>query len=133
MQHYQRLDIELCHRRLSAIVADTYAKRMLGLMHRDSLKEGECMLFVFPNDGYHGIWMYNMRFPIDIIWIDSEMRVVEVFDDAKPCRSFAGCKSHFPKKAARYVLETESGFAERVGLKESSRLYVKAKKERKRK
>ena len=50
----------------------------MGLMFRPSLPEDRGMLFVFGELDFHGIWMKNCRFPIDIVWLDEERRVVHV-------------------------------------------------------
>ena len=44
--------------------------RAMGLMFRPSLARDRGMLFVFERSDFHGIWMKNCRFPIDILWLD---------------------------------------------------------------
>ena len=61
-------------------VADTLKKRSLGLGKRAFLKKGWGMLFVFEKRIPHSFWMKNMRFPIDIIWLDNQ-RIVELAGD----------------------------------------------------
>src|SRR5688572_29336931 len=50
--------------------------RAMGLMFRPSLPLDRGLLFVFEEVDFHGIWMKNCRFPIDIVWLEEERRVV---------------------------------------------------------
>ncbi len=99
---------------LEVEVADTDEKRALGLMYREGLDDGKGMLFIFPTEGRYSFWMMNMRFNIDILWIDSSGRVVYIVEDAEPCKGSSGedirqC-IYYPDVRARYVLEVNSGF-----------------------
>ena len=58
-------------------VADTDASRTLGLSGRDSLDSGAGMLFTFDAPGIYPFWMKDMKFPLDMVWIDSG-KVVDV-------------------------------------------------------
>jgi len=60
--------------------------RAMGLMFRPSLPLDKGMLFLFetPPD-FHTIWMKNCRFPIDIVWLDEEKKVVHVAESVPPC------------------------------------------------
>ena len=124
-QRYKMTRISIGKVRLRALIADTVLKRMIGLMYRDSLPKNLCMLFVFNSDGRPGIWMRNMHFPIDILWLDSRKRIVDIFEDARPCHGLA-CETMYPSGEARYVIEANSGFARRkklrIGAKASFRI-----------
>ena len=52
--------------------------RAMGLMFRPSLAPDRGMLFVFDALDFHGIWMKNCKFPIDIVWLDDQKKVVYV-------------------------------------------------------
>lgn len=101
---------------LKALVADTPRKMAVGLMFRRSMKPNECMLFVFPDYGTHPIWMRNMRFPIDILWLDDKRSVVELAESAKPTSGF-DFSSYRPRKPSRYVLELNAGFTRKNKIK----------------
>ncbi|MDO8749434.1 MAG: DUF192 domain-containing protein [Candidatus Omnitrophota bacterium] len=108
---------------VQAEIVDTDAARQRGLMFRENLPEGQGMLFVFETEGRYGFWMKNMRFPIDIIWIDKEKRVVDIKPNLSPCQevceSFAGgdreksCEIFEPRAKALYALEVHAGFSRR--------------------
>ncbi len=101
-------------RTLSVYVADNVELREKGLSGMASLPEGSGMIFVFEETGVKGFWMKDMKFPIDIIWLDEAKRVVFVKNSALPSsypEVFA------PAVSARYVLETPAGFAEENRVK----------------
>ncbi len=91
-------------------VADGPEERARGLMFREGLGEGEGMLFVFERDGLHPFWMKNMRFPIDIVWLDSDGRVIHLETDVPPCPG-PPCPLYTPRVSARYVLEVGANSA----------------------
>jgi uncharacterized membrane protein (UPF0127 family) len=72
--------------RLSVEVADTPAERGRGLSGREMLPENSGMLFVFDTPGRYGFWMYGMKFPLDIIWIDERLRVVYFVENVTALR-----------------------------------------------
>ena len=96
---------------VSVEIADTPEKRTSGLSGRTALLPNAGMLFVFDNEDYHTFWMKDMNFPLDLIWIGSDMKVVDMFKNATP--------DTYPKYAfkpdqpAKYVLEINTGWLER--------------------
>jgi uncharacterized protein len=91
-------------------IAETDQDRAQGLMNRDSLRDDEGMLFIFPSPDKYAFWMKNMRIPIDIIWIDKDKRIVDIKTRVPPCGEV--CESMVPAKEALYVLELASGSVE---------------------
>lgn len=89
-------------------LATTPAAQERGLGGRTSLAPGTGMLFVFPQDGMYDFWMKDMRFPIDIIWMQSDGTVIYIVPDLAPDTYPHG---YGPKTPARYVLEVPAGFA----------------------
>lgn len=98
-------------------IANTIKKRRLGLMYRKSISKDEGMLFVYDDDSKHSIWMFNTQLHLDIIWLDSRKRVVDMFENAVPCRSIFDCPLHLPKKKSRYTIELPKGTVRAVGIK----------------
>jgi uncharacterized membrane protein (UPF0127 family) len=95
--------------------------RAMGLMFRPSLPLDRGLLFVFEDVDFHGIWMKNCRFPIDIVWLDEERRVVHVAEAVPPCRA-EPCPVYTPMKKAAYVVEINAGQARREKATLGSRL-----------
>ena len=94
-----------------AEVVDTESARQRGLMFRENLPEGRGMFFVFEAQGRYGFWMKNMKFPIDIIWIDEEKKIVDIKPDCLPCQE--ACEISSPRDKALYALEVCAGFTRR--------------------
>jgi uncharacterized membrane protein (UPF0127 family) len=101
--------------RVDVEVADSEAARARGLMFRERLAESEGMLFPFDLPRRYGFWMKNVRFPLDIIWLDANRRVVWIAQRAQPC-SDDPCPMYVPDVAASYVVEVAGGFAQRHGV-----------------
>jgi hypothetical protein len=91
---------------IEAMVADTPDKRVLGLSNSGSLAPDEGMLFVFDRDDSWGIWMKQMRYAIDIIWMDQDLTVVHYVENVSPDTYPTVFESPTP---ARYVLEVPNG------------------------
>lgn len=86
--------------------------RAMGLMFRPSLPKDRGMLFVFERTDFHGIWMKNCRFPIDILWLDEERTIVHVAEAVPPCKA-EPCPVYSPLRRAAYVVELNAGQARR--------------------
>lgn len=96
-----------------AEVASNGPARTKGLGGRPHLPAGKGMLFVFETDSTWSIWMKDMHFAIDIIWLDADKRVVDVVhnvDSATYPRAFK------PSQQARYVLEVPAHTAQQAGI-----------------
>ncbi len=92
-----------------------------GLSGTVSLAPAEGRLFVFSGDGYRGIWMKDMLFPIDIIWVDAEGIIVSIEENVRP-DTFP--KTFEPPRPARFVIETNSYFATSFNIRVGDRVEV---------
>lgn len=91
---------------------------MRGMMFRDSLAPDRGMLFVHPAPGFYTYWMHQVRIPLDIIWLDSGRRIVEISTNTPPCRTKASeCPQYGGSRRAQFVLELAGGMAEKYRLK----------------
>ncbi len=106
---------------LDAIIADSFIKRVIGLMYRDSIKENECMLFTFPHESMLGIWMKGMKFPIDILWLDSSKEIVTIKENIQPCNKLP-CHTYYPERKSMYVIELHSGFVKKNSIDKFTRI-----------
>jgi uncharacterized membrane protein (UPF0127 family) len=88
--------------------------RAMGLMFRPSLPFDRGMLFRFETADFHGIWMKNCRFPIDILWLDEARRVVHLAEKVPPCKA-EPCPVYQPLRRASWVVELNAGQARREG------------------
>lgn len=102
---------------LNVILATTPGDQSKGLAVKDSMNENEGMLFVFKNSQKHSFWMKDMKFPIDIIWVDPEGRIVHIEKNLQPCVFLLPCTSYSPENDSMYVLEVVSNFTNKYNIK----------------
>ena len=92
---------------LSVRIADTPKTQAQGLSGTDSLPDDQGMLFVFPQDGTYQFWMKDMKYALDILWLDDAGHIVYIKENLSPDTYPA---SFGPTAPARYVLEVNAGF-----------------------
>ncbi|MCL5010284.1 MAG: DUF192 domain-containing protein [Patescibacteria group bacterium] len=98
-------------------LAKSEKQQEIGLSGRTSLKENYGMLFVFRKPGTYPFWMKNMRFPIDIIYINKG-KIVQVFSDLNaPTDSKANLIIYKPEESADRVLEINAGLSKKYDIK----------------
>ena len=102
--------------RVVAEIAQSDAERLLGLIFKEKLPADMGMLFIFEEQDRHRLWTKNVRFPIDLIWLDSERRVIGFEENLMPCRQDP-CPTYATKQQALYALEIPTGFVKRHRLK----------------
>ena len=99
-------------------------ERARGYMFREEVGPAEGMLFLFPTSGRHSFWMKNCLVDLDIVWLDENLRVVDIALGQTPCRDGDDCPSVLPASPARVVLEVAAGRIEEEGLAVGDRLIV---------
>lgn len=88
------------------VAADPKA-REVGLSSVEQLGPNEGLLMVFETEDKHGIWMKDMKVPIDIVWLDSSKKVIHIVTNAAP--ELSTDHTFTPTKPAKYVLELRAG------------------------
>ena len=96
---------------IKAKVASKPDERKKGLSKQDSIPLDEGMLFVFENPGLYGIWMKDMKFAIDIIWINDDKRIIDIAENVppEPNKKDEELTIYRPRSSAKYVLEINAG------------------------
>ncbi|HZD36799.1 MAG TPA: DUF192 domain-containing protein [Nitrososphaeraceae archaeon] len=100
-----------------ALSANEQAK---GLSVKDALNPDEGMLFPYDSPRTLSFWMKDMKFPIDILWLNADKEVVHIEENLQPCSPFLPCPSYSPDVQAQYVLETVAGFSSANGIIEGT-------------
>lgn len=93
-------------------VADTRETRIKGLSDTPVLPVGLGKLFVFESDSDWSIWMKDMQYPLDIIWLDGERVIVHIEENVSPATYPESFSSPTP---ARYVLEVNASTTAEYG------------------
>ena len=106
--------------RLLVEVARTPEARASGLANRVHVTH-DGLLLLWDAPGRHPIWMAEMRFALDIAWLDEHGRVLAVITDAPPCAA-SPCPLYEPPGSERStsVLELPAGEAGRHGIEVGS-------------
>ena len=97
-------------------LARTPEDQAQGLMFRESLRKNTGMLFLFPQKGVHKFWMKNTMIPLDMIWMDSDGKVLFVSANTPPCKADP-CADYGPEGPASSVLEIAGGMAAKEAVR----------------
>ena len=93
-------------------IADTKQKRKIGLQCKNKLKTFEGMLFIWNEEDYRYFWMKDTKFYLDLIFIDSDLNIVDIFYNAKPFELMTISSNN----KAKFVLELQRGIFKNLGL-----------------
>jgi hypothetical protein len=88
-------------------ISSTKSQLINGLSDTQALPQNRGMLFILPNLDYQCFWMKGMKFNLDIIWLNSEKKVIKIEQNLSPSTY---PNNYCPSSFARYVLEMNSGF-----------------------
>jgi len=94
---------------LNVDLATTPAEQQRGLSGRNSMAPDHGMLFIFQSEDYWSFWMFEMNFPLDMIWFNSSRQAVFFQENLPPCGPSV-CQVFTPSVKATYVLEVNAGF-----------------------
>lgn len=108
------VNVSLANSTLKLKVLDTDALRIKGLSGTARLAPDEGMLFVFDQPGYHGIWMKDMNYPIDIVWLDQFKKIIYIEKNISPDTY---PQVFIPTTEDMYVVEVNAGFLDTHNIK----------------
>jgi uncharacterized protein len=94
-------------------IADTPAKRELGLQYRRDLPSDRGMIFLFSREAEQTFWMKNTPIPLDMIFISGERRIVGISEQAVPF----SLDPRSVGRPSRFVLEINGGLSKRYGIR----------------
>ena len=123
---YETQKITIDNVQLTVEIADDSEKIQKGLMYRNRLPDNQGMLFVFEKESKYQFWMLNMKFNLDMIWINANGKVVHIVENATPCvdATQTSLCTYNPDEPASYVLEVNSGFVKKHGINENSIMKI---------
>ncbi|MEM3369640.1 MAG: DUF192 domain-containing protein [Candidatus Micrarchaeia archaeon] len=105
-------------------IADTPEERTIGLMNRTYLGKDEGMLFIFENEDYHSFWMKDTLIPLEILFIDKELNIIQIVE-MEPCTiKNQTCKIYSPNKPILYALELNANFSKINGIKIGDKIKI---------
>ncbi|HEY3743666.1 MAG TPA: DUF192 domain-containing protein [Bryobacteraceae bacterium] len=98
----------------------TPQEMMRGMMFRDELKPDRGMLFSHGSPGRYPYWMYQVKIPLDIIWVGADRKIVEISANTPPCPAglaASKCPRFGGSEDSLFVVELAGGVAAKHGLK----------------
>ena len=107
---------------VECVVSDQARTR--GLSGRPALPSGHGMLFIFDHVSRQSMWMIEMKFPLDIVWLDENMTIVCCTYSADPCKSQQDCPSYSSRFRVKYAIEMKAGEAEKFGFDVGKQLSI---------
>ena len=107
-------------------LAETEQERIKGLSGRENLCDNCGILFIFNKEDFHSFWMKEMKFPIDIIWINND-KIVQITKNADLTQA-KNIPTYTPKQKANKVLEVNAGFCEKHNIKVGDKVLFLWKK-----
>lgn len=93
-------------------VADDNPEREQGLMYRDTMAENAGMLFLMGMEETQAFWMKNTVLSLDILYVDSERRIVSIHKNCTPY----SLDQIVSAKPALYVVEVNAGYTDKNGI-----------------
>ncbi len=110
----ERKSVTIRGQNFDVVVSRTQEELTQGLSNTRPIKENEGMLFIFPKPGNYNFWMKDMNYPIDMLWIDKEKKIIFIQKNATP-ESYP--ESFGPRDGqALMVLEIGAGFSNKLGI-----------------
>ncbi|MBL7002414.1 MAG: DUF192 domain-containing protein [Gammaproteobacteria bacterium] len=103
INQFEVQSFQLNKKRYELEIAQSRPQLRQGLMGRSKLENNKGMLFKFPFEGEHGIWMKNTLIPLTVAWLDSSYKVIGV-KKLTPCHT-ASCPIFSINQFSSYVLE----------------------------
>jgi len=108
---------------LECEIANTYFKKMKGLMNRDELKENKGMMFPFLFSFHRFFWMKNVKIPLDMIFVNKEKKIIWISEaDIEKGLSY---KSYWSHGFCKYVIETKKGFCKKNKIRKGGKIKIK--------
>lgn len=106
-------------------IAQTKEQKSIGLAKYKKIEKNFAMYFPFERKDYYSFWMKDMKFPIDIIYIDNE-KIVAIFKNVQnPKSPNDKLQVYNPEKLADSVLEISAGLSDKYNFKTGDRVSIK--------
>ncbi|MDZ7659187.1 DUF192 domain-containing protein [Fodinibius sp.] len=103
---------------IDVAIADNNKERNQGLMDVRELPSDKGMLFIFDENQPRSFWMANTPLSLDIMFVNENYEIVRIHHSAQPFSE----KSFKSEEPAKYVIETNGGFAVSHDIQEGAKV-----------
>ncbi len=107
--------------KINLIISDNLNTRVKGLSGVKKMNEDTAMLFVFEELGDYGIWMKDMNFPLDIVWLDDNYIINHIEQGISPNTYPSIFRSN---EKSKYVIEFNENTISKYHIKEGDKLTI---------
>lgn len=112
-------------KRFNLEIANTENEKAIGLAKYTNIEDDFAMYFPFSKKGYYNFWMKDMKFPIDILYLDNE-KIVAIFKNVPdPKSANEKLNIYKPEKPANGVLELKAGISDKYQFKLGDSVKIK--------
>jgi uncharacterized membrane protein (UPF0127 family) len=118
--------MEISSTSVKVSIARTATERIQGLSNTPYLPESVVKFFIFDGTGFHSIWMKDMKYSIDIIWVDKKKTIVHIEKNVSPDSYPESFTTEVP---SLYVIETAAGFVDKNEIKLGDTVTIPKKRE----
>jgi uncharacterized membrane protein (UPF0127 family) len=108
-------------------IAESPADRQRWLMFREEkLPLNSAMILIYEKPDLYAMWLLNIEYNLDLIWVNENGNIVYMVKDAAPCKNTLDPVSCTYKntKPAKYVIAAVSGFIEKHEITEKSLMTI---------
>jgi uncharacterized membrane protein (UPF0127 family) len=102
--------------------------KIRGLSGRNNMPWNNGLLFLYDTMSIQTMWMVDMKFALDIVWLNDWFEIVHITYNTPPCTMKPNCVSYDSKYNVKYAIEMNAGAANHHGFTIGKRLYVICKK-----
>ena len=92
------------------------------MYRKKQLKENEGMLFIYSKPQKIKMWMKNTYIPLDVLFLDNKMKVVDFKENLKPHDVNT---NHISKIKCKYAIEINSGSIKKNNIKNGTIIIPK--------
>lgn len=110
-------------RKFEVSVADSQKEREIGLSETKSLSQDQGMVFLFEKPGFYSFWMKDMKFPIDIIYINDN-KIVTIQNNVQPVKEQESPIVYTSTEPSNRVLEINAGLARAYNFKKGDKIKI---------
>ncbi|MDP2585820.1 MAG: DUF192 domain-containing protein [Candidatus Levybacteria bacterium] len=114
--------VTINNQKFNVSVASSQQEQEIGLSETKSLSQNQGMIFLFAKPDYYAFWMKNMKFPIDIIYINGDV-ITTIKNAVQPPKDNIEIPIVYtPTEPSDKVFEIQAGLSEKYNFKKGDKV-----------